>query len=97
LRLYLLLPDGRTRFRGSVSAYGISCNATAESKAIAREERRPWISDALFAGLAFLVAGRMSRGLLRLVATVVPFVVRQGLRNFFWGKLTLASKMQNIV
>jgi hypothetical protein len=66
-----------------------------ESKVTAPEERRPWIPGALFARLA-LFAGRMGRSLFRLVSAMVPFVVRQGLRDFFGGKLALASEVQNI-
>ncbi len=38
----------------------------------------------------------LGRGLLRLVAAMVPFVVGQGLGNLFRGQLA-AAKMQNIV
>jgi hypothetical protein len=67
----------------------------AESKVIAQEERGPWIPGDLFSLLA-LFSGSMGRGLFRLVTAMVPFVVCQGLRDFFGGKLALASKVQYI-
>jgi hypothetical protein len=51
----------------------------------------------LSAGLALLAACCMGCGLLRLIATVMLFVVRDGLCDFFRGKFALASKMQYIV
>jgi len=39
----------------------------------------------------------MGGGLLRLIATVMLFVMRNGLCYFFRGKFTLASKMQYII
>jgi hypothetical protein len=52
---------------------------------------------ALFTILAFFAAAQFGGSLPRLVAAMVPLVVRQRFGDFFRGKVALAAKMQNIV
>ena len=80
---------------------GHDLNHLGQLRRLARMSRRSSrVSDSGTTALLVLLAGRglgeLGCGLFRLIAMMVPVMVRHSLRDFFIGKLGWAAKMQDI-